>query len=485
MKKNLLACCLLFAGCCLSAQPVTIILQPGPSAGMDAEVESHVPSSNFGTTPEFASWAWTFNSVPGNSNGLIKFDLSSIPTGATINSATLSLFYAYNTGSAGQAGANDCYLREITSPWTESTVNWNNQPTTTTTNQVLLAASSTTSQSYPNIDVTAMTQDAVNSPSSYYGWELSLITMQTYRSMKFGSSDNPDSTIWPKLVITYTAQSSADTCVTLKPGAAAGMDAEVESHVPSSNFGTTPEFASWAWTFNSVPGNSNGLIKFDLSSIPAGATITSADLSLFYAYNTGSAGQAGANDCYLKEITSPWTESTVNWNNQPTTTTTNQVYLPASTSTNQSYLNIDVTAMMQDAMNSPSTYYGWELSLLTMQTYRSMKFGSSDNPDSTIWPELTICYSSPEAVHEVNKDVSWSVYPNPASTTITIRVNDPGLSFNEIQLFNMEGRLVMTQPVNPGDKNVNLPVGDIANGIYFVKCISATEVFTKRVAVVH
>src|ERR1041385_1817674 len=140
MKQKLLIGCLLFIGCCISAKPVTITLQPGPSAGIDAVVESHVPTSNFGNSTEFASWTWTFNSVVGSSNSLIKFDLSSIPTGATINSATLSLYYAYNTGSAGQAGANDCYLKEITSPWTESTVNWNNQPTTTATNQVLLAA---------------------------------------------------------------------------------------------------------------------------------------------------------------------------------------------------------------------------------------------------------------------------------------------------------------------------------------------------------
>ena len=64
----------------------------------------------------------------------LKFDLSSIPTGSTINSATL---YLYQYKAAGDS-IRAYEIRKISNTWSESTITWNNQPgyfgVTSTTN---------------------------------------------------------------------------------------------------------------------------------------------------------------------------------------------------------------------------------------------------------------------------------------------------------------------------------------------------------------
>lgn len=60
-----------------------------PSTGIDSEITDAAPTVNFGARTEFRSGKSSLTSIY---KGLIKFDLSSIPAGATIDSAILSLW---------------------------------------------------------------------------------------------------------------------------------------------------------------------------------------------------------------------------------------------------------------------------------------------------------------------------------------------------------------------------------------------------------
>ncbi len=184
---------------------VTLNLHPNATNGIDALIDNSSATTNYGTSPDLAAWAWTSGGIT-IARGLLKFDLSSIPSTATITSATLSL-YCNTASSVTQlnSGANACLLQRITSTWTESGVTWNNQPTTTTVNQDTLAQSTSTTQNYPSIDVRNLVIDMINNPSTSFGFMMKLITESTYRSMVLSSSDNSDSTKWPRLVIVYTA----------------------------------------------------------------------------------------------------------------------------------------------------------------------------------------------------------------------------------------------------------------------------------------
>ena len=178
--------------------------------GIDAMVSNCVPcgydTSNYGNAIECDATAWTNGGSNSNARSLFYWDLSAIPTNATVTSAMLSL-YTFNSPSNGQhstmSGPNDAYLNKITGPWDEHTVTWNNMPTISTVNQATLPASTSATQDYLNIDVSAMVQDMVTNPATNYGMMLQLVTEQFYRKLVFGSSDHPDPAKHPLLEVCY------------------------------------------------------------------------------------------------------------------------------------------------------------------------------------------------------------------------------------------------------------------------------------------
>jgi len=188
------------------------------------------------------------------------------------------------------------------------------------------------------------------------------------------------------------------TVLTLQPSGAAGVDATI-SNFPGEatvNYGTNQEFISESKSINFTPNSKRGLIRFDLSSIPANATVISAYLSM-RAYNlpgTGGHLVANNNTGYLFRVTQPWNESTVTWNTQPTYSTTDTVFFPISDSSNQNYLNIDVRNQIQLQVTNSATNYGF----IFKQKYECtcngrLVFASSDNSTSTLRPKLVVTYS--------------------------------------------------------------------------------------------
>lgn len=124
-KHAFLKCAVLAAG---AAVPLTFAVPAGASAivditnSMDAGMFSEATSSSL-SLPGF------FVGTDGGDSpkrGLLQFDLSSIPAGATIDSVTLSLSVGQVAGSAGGAVTNFGPLRNIslyneTQAWNQST----------------------------------------------------------------------------------------------------------------------------------------------------------------------------------------------------------------------------------------------------------------------------------------------------------------------------------------------------------------------------
>jgi len=189
---------------------------------------------------------------------------------------------------------------------------------------------------------------------------------------------------------------NAQTVVTLQPNNTTGVDAIISSYPAqaSLNYGSHAEFNAVGWTVSGTPVVARSLLYFNLSAIPQSALITSALLSLYYdsASSNGGGVHSGSNAAYLKRVTASWTENAVTWNNQPSTTTANQVSLPASTSGTQDYTNIDVTIMLTDMIANPSTNYGFMLQLQNENFYKALLFASSDFPVASKRPKLVISY---------------------------------------------------------------------------------------------
>jgi len=187
--------------------------------------------------------------------------------------------------------------------------------------------------------------------------------------------------------------------VIFQPNGQTGVDAMigncVECNYINSNYGTHPDFLAAAATNKGNISYGRSLIYFDLSSIPANAEILEARLSLYSINSPGNGSHRtldGSNESVIQKVTSPWDEMTVTWNNQPTSTDENQVFVPASTAGIQDYPNIDVSNLIRDLHANPAINYGLKFSLVTEQHYRQLVFASSDYSDSTKRPKLEVIY---------------------------------------------------------------------------------------------
>lgn len=443
----------------------TITLQPSAAAGKDVHLNSLNNTTNYGSHPDFASIAWTAGGTPVTARSLVEFDLSGIPSGAIINSAKLSL-YAYNSPSNGShstlSGSNESLIQRVTSSWAENTVTWATQPSTTTSNQVSIGPASTITD-FIDIDVTAMVEDMLAFGNN--GFMIRLVTESYYRRMIFGSSDNTNNALHPKLVINYS------TCITLRPDAANGKDVHLNSLNNTTNYGSHPDFASIAWTAGGNPVTARSLVEFNLSGVPSGSVIDLASLSL-YAYNSPSNGShstlSGSNESLIQRVTTSWAENTVTWATQPSTSTTNQVSIgPASTITD--FLNIDVKNMVQDMMTYGN--YGFMLRLSNESYYRRMIFASSDNTNSALHPELKVCYH-PTALprimlseDESGRETTFSFYPNPARERVTVVTEKAGQV--SITLINSQGQTVHHKENAASKEEIDLSA--YPTGLYFVK----------------
>ena len=180
----------------------TETIQPDATAGMDAFLSSAAPDNNYGTHPDFMSNSFS----AGDVRSLIRFDFSSIPTTAIVNSVEVS-FYGYNSPSNGSnfIGNGESYLQKVDSAWDEATVTWSNQPTSSEENQVYLENAQSTIQDYLDLDITATATGMINDPSTNHGYILKLVD-ETNNNNKliFGSSDNTDASLHPKVVVNYS-----------------------------------------------------------------------------------------------------------------------------------------------------------------------------------------------------------------------------------------------------------------------------------------
>jgi len=480
MKKNYILILLCIGTTFLNAQTVTYYSKPDTTQGKNAEIWSLGPDTPMPNSVDYIAADWTWTGNPGTLRSLMQFDLSSIPAGATIIDASLSLHYNPTSSSNGQAGNNASYLRRITSTWNRDLVTWNTAPTYDTTHQVLLAMSDSVNQNYLNIDVKNITQDMVNNSATSFGFLFMEQLEATFSSMKFASFAHADTSLHPSLLIHY----SLNPCITLNTLAKI-TNAKVWSINPTTNLYADPDVICAHWTWNATPGTLKSLLKVDLSSIPLYSTIQSATLSLYYNTLSSSNGQQGTNASYLQLITSAWSPTTVTWNTQPSTSTTAEVLLPMSTTMTEDYPGIDVTNLISNLYQFPNTYYGIELNLQDSVTmYSAMKFFNESASDTTKTPKLVICYTNNADVPSVsgnNNEVI--IYPNPSNGEYSILYSNKNRELPTLEVINVLGQVVYSSILSGYGSNLtaNLDLSNQPNGMYLIRINNGTEVIAKKV----
>ncbi len=152
-------------------------------------------------------------------------------------------------------------------------------------------------------------------------------------------------------------------------------DTYVTSAMPSQNFGHGTSLA--------MANQSNAFLRFNLSNIPAGATVTKATLRL-YVDGFQTPGQF---DVY--EVDQAWNEFLLTWNNAPPLGVSATGNHPTSItlSTFTTFILVDITGLVQEWVNGTVVNNGVALALTAPGSF---SFESKENTGTSHEPELEI-----------------------------------------------------------------------------------------------
>ena len=200
----------------------TYTSQPDDTTGYDAYIEDISPTSNFNNSSFIVGERASFTE---KQRGLIKFDLSSIPAGAIIVSATLSLFITADRSNNARTYKAFRLLRN----WGETTVTWNkydgtnNWGTAGATNATDIDTTEMASCSYTSSESAGTEKQYLFTVSEFqkfitgaytnYGWLIKADT-ETDDSYEHGSSSHATSGYRPKLVVEYNLPAGEPVSVT-------------------------------------------------------------------------------------------------------------------------------------------------------------------------------------------------------------------------------------------------------------------------------
>lgn len=379
--------------------PIALTLQPGIS-GLDTSIRSPSPNNNYGADASLSVQS-------GLVRALVLFDLASIPVGSAILSAQLSLYHT--------VGGNDTVSAfRVTNPWTEGTgvagsgATWNirNGATAWTAAggdfdpSAGVAVALSANNTWTTWDLTSLTAAWIAGTLPNNG--IALVASGAGGANSFVSSDDPvNTTQRPKLDVTYALPcgwvppAPTETVVTLP----ASQDTWISEANMGSNFGNTISFR-----VTNAAKRGRGLVKFDLSSIPAGTVLRSARLRLF----TGSFFPKADSTLTVNRVTNnlmnAWTENGATWKKSYGMTAWSMGFggtydLPAAASTallsstdmtHGVWVEWDVTALAQDWYDRPALNYG---AFVLIDTSSAVAFNSSEATFAPLlMPQLVITY---------------------------------------------------------------------------------------------
>lgn len=162
----------------------------------------------------------------------------------------------------------------------------------------------------------------------------------------------------------------------------AGEDSYVDSTTPGQNFGTE--------TTMRISDVNRSLLKFDVSSIPSGATVTNAELVLCF---SSILSLAAGRTHELNRATSSWAEGSVTWSNQPGSTGPAVTWtVPLVTGCT----SLDVTAAAQAWVDGSFTNDGWwitDQNESSASILSEVQYATSEDAVLGRRPTLNVTYS--------------------------------------------------------------------------------------------
>jgi hypothetical protein len=200
----------------VNAGTTDITLQNGvaPTTGYagckDSYITAAAPTTNYGGNSRMSVTGYADQGATNVQRGILRFDLSVIPTGKTITNATLYL-YAYDANAVrGSTGYYGVY--PLTRSFTDTQTTWNIAATgvnwTTPGGDFSGTADGTAPKQavagvWYAFSVTSRVAAWYANSSSNYGWILKCTDENLHNQDNFYQSSTGSTTLRPKLVVTY------------------------------------------------------------------------------------------------------------------------------------------------------------------------------------------------------------------------------------------------------------------------------------------
>jgi hypothetical protein len=190
----------------VTSAPITLTMQPANNPNERMLVSIGGIDQSFTGTTEWIIDAWTVGGKPYLGRVAVKFDMSAIPSTATIVSANLFLYSNAppengNLIDANFGTNNSLLVQRITAAWTPASTTMNNLPAITSTDQVSIPHTSSSVLDL-NVDVKTLVSTMVTGGN--HGFFIKLQNETAFTSRQFVSSFHATKTDKrPKLVVVY------------------------------------------------------------------------------------------------------------------------------------------------------------------------------------------------------------------------------------------------------------------------------------------
>ncbi|MGB0385128.1 MAG: DNRLRE domain-containing protein [Ardenticatenaceae bacterium] len=377
----------------------------------DSYVNGNVPDTNFGTSPLRAD-------LDPQTNSYLRFDVQNLV--GVIDSATLRIF-PNNGSSIGYEvhGVSD-------NSWDELAITFNNAPSL---GSVVGSSGSFTTTGYIEVDVTSLvTAEGLISfgLSTTSNTAISLASRESVNPPQLvvetvEEQGMPTPTPSPTLPPTATPTPSPTPTPTPDPitiTAAVDQDSWLKEQGPNENNGDEDELLVQQKSGDAT----RAVYRFDLSAIPAGATINQASTHFWVTQENSLAVD-------IHRITDSWSENGVTWGNTGTDfdPLADGSFTPSS---NDQFVSADISALVQEWVDGSVANDG--IMLISSGDEEESKYSSREWSTSTERPYLEITYTESEGgasqpLIEINKTLTSA---NPAAVgqqiEFTIRVTNTG-----------------------------------------------------------
>ncbi|MGC9934892.1 family 10 glycosylhydrolase [Priestia aryabhattai] len=176
----------------------------------------------------------------------------------------------------------------------------------------------------------------------------------------------------------------ADTTSTSETWISTDLDVEdsfISSEYPSTNYSSSQYLVNGK---HQTFGTTRSFLKFKLPTLPQGAVITSAKLSLYQYYNTINQAMVD-----IRPVTSSWNASTITWNNKPSVGSSVSNVTVQKPSWYEFYMTNQVKSWYNGTTNNGIAIQFRD------ETQATKIFYSNDYVSPDLKPKLTITYSVP------------------------------------------------------------------------------------------